>query len=190
MKITANNIKINNILDYLGELWIVTKNPEHTKPGKGGAYVQVEVKNIKNGTKTIKRFSSTEEVEKAFINSKKMQYLYPELDYLVLMDLQNYEQSLFTKDLIGVHLPFLTDRMIVEVMFYNEKALKIKLPEKLIVEIYQTDPVIKSATITSSYKSAILTNGVKVMVPPYLTIGEKIVIKTEDLTFIERTKDG
>lgn len=188
MKISANAIKSGNILDYEGELWIVTKNPEHTKPGKGGAYVQVEMKNMRIGNKLNQRFSSTENVKKAFLEYKKMQYLYPEGEHLVLMDSKSFEQSLFAKGLVGEQLPFLIDGMGVNVAFYKYTALNIKLPTNVTLKIRETDSVIKGATVTSSYKPAILTNGVRVMVPPYLVTGEKIVIKTEDMIFVERAK--
>ncbi len=188
MKISANDIKIGNILDYENQLWVVAKNPEHTKPGKGGAYVQVEMKNLRTGNKLNQRFSSTDHVEKAFLEQQKMQYLYSEDQHLVFMEPESFEQLLLDKDLLGQKLPFLTDGMMVEVEFYKDAPLNIKLPKTVIVEIQETDPVIKGATITSSYKPSILTNGLKVAVPPYLNIGDKIVVKTEDLTFVERAK--
>lgn len=188
MKISANDIKIGNILDYENELWTVIKNPEHTKPGKGGAYVQVEMKNLRTGNKLNQRFSSTESVDKAFLDYQEMQYLYAEGEHLVFMDPNTFEQKLLDKKLLGDKLPFLTDNMNVDVEFYQEIPLNIKLPKTVIVEIEMTDPVIKGSTITSSYKPAILTNGLKVAVPPYLVTGEKIVVKTEDLTFVERAK--
>jgi elongation factor P len=188
MKISANEIKIGHILDYKDELWTVAKNPEHTKPGKGGAYVQVELKNLRTGTKLNQRFSSTETVEKAFLDRKKMQYLYTEDNHLVFMDPDSFEQLLLDKKLMGDKLPLLTDGMDVEVEFYVETPLNIKLAANLIVEVEVTDPVIKGSTVTSSYKPAMLTNGLRVMVPPYLVSGERIVIKSEDLTFVERAK--
>ena len=188
MRISANDIKIGNILDYEGQLWMVAKNPEHTKPGKGGAYVQVELKNLRTGNKLNQRFSSTENVERAFLEYTEMQYLYTEGDKLVFMDPETFEQMLLSKDFLGEKLPFLTDGMNVDVEFYKETPLNIKLPKTVIVEIESTDPVIKGSTVTSSYKPAILTNGLKVSVPPYLVTGEKIVVKTEDMSFVERAK--
>ncbi len=188
MRISANDIKIGNILDYENELWTVAKNPEHTKPGKGGAYVQVEMKNLRTGNKLNQRFSSTESVEKAALEYEAMQYLYAEGEHLVFMDPNSFEQVLLDKSLLGDKLPFLTDGMNVDVELYKETPLNIKLPKTVIVEIEETDPVIKGSTVTSSYKPAILTNGLKVAVPPYLVTGEKIVVKTEDLTFAERAK--
>ena len=188
MRISANEIKIGSILDYKNELWQVAKNPDHTKPGKGGAYVQVEMKNLRTGTKLNQRFSSTDSVEKAFLERQKMQYLYMEDNHLVFMDPNSFEQLLVDKSLMGDKLPLLTDGMNLEIESYQETPLSIKLPANLIVEVEETDPVIKGSTVTSSYKPAILTNGLKIMVPPYLMSGEKVVIKSEDLTFVERAK--
>ncbi len=188
MKISANNIKVGNVLDYEGKLWVVSKNPNHTKPGKGGAYVQVEMKNLRTGNKLNQRFGSTDNVKKAFLEYKGMQYLYMEGVHLIFMDLVSFEQILLDKNLLGDKLLFLADGMNVDVEFCQETPLSIKLPATVIVKIQRTAPVIKGATVTSSYKPAILTNGLKVMVPPYLVIGEKIVVKTQDSTFVERAK--
>lgn len=188
MRISANEIKNGNILDYENELWVIVKNPEHTKPGKGGAYVQVEMKNLRTGNKLNQRFSSSENVERAFLDQKKMQFLYAEDKNLIFMDPETFDQIMLDAAMLGDKLPFLTDGMDVMVDFYQDKALNIKLPATVIVEVEQTDPTIKGATVTSSYKPALLTNGLKVMVPPYLGSGEKIVVKTEDLSFVERAK--
>jgi elongation factor P len=188
MKISANSIRAGNILVYEGDLWVVSKTPEHTKPGKGGAYVQVEMKNLKAGTKVIERFSSSDYVERAQLEQRDLQFLYIEDDNLVLMDNETFEQILITQKILGDKLPFLTDNMVITVEFYEEVPIKAELPHTIVAEIAETGPVIKGATVTSSYKPAILTNGVKVMVPSYLVTGEKIVIKTEDVTFVERAK--
>lgn len=188
MRISANNIKIGNILDYKNELWVVVKNPERTKPGKGVAYVQVEMKNLRTGNKFNQRFSSTDNVQKAFVEYKEMQYLYAEGDYLVFMDPESFEQILLNKELLGEKLPFLINGMNADVKFYQETPLSIQLPKTVIAEIKETDPVIRGATVTSSYKPAILTNGLKVAVPPYFVTGEKIIVKIEDLTFVERAR--
>lgn len=188
MKISANEIKNGNILEYENQLWVVIKNPEHTKPGKGGAYVQVEMKNLRTHSKLNQRFSSSDTIEKAFLETKKMQYLYLEGDSIILMDQESFEQISIDKSMLGEKVVLLTDGMEVEVSMHNDSPLNISLPANLTVEIDQTDPVIKGSTVTSSYKPAILTSGLRVMVPPYLTSGEKIVIKTEDLTFVERAK--
>ncbi len=188
MGMSANDIKQGNILEHDDQLWVVIKKPEHTKPGKGGAYVQVEMRNLRTGNKLNHRFRSTDNVQKAFLEQKPMQYLYVEGEHLVVMDPESFEQIMIPKNILGEKLPLLTDGMEITVEFYQEQVLNIKLPANLVVEIAETDPVIKGATVTSSYKPAILANGLKVMVPPYLVTGEKIVIKTEDLTFVERAK--
>jgi elongation factor P len=188
MKISANSIRAGNILVHNDDLWLVAKMPEHTKPGKGGAYVQVEMKNLKTGTKLNERFSSSDYVEKAELEQKDFQFLYFEDNSVVLMDNETFEQIYVSKDIFGDKLPFLTESMIISVEFYQEKPLSVRLPQTIIASIDQTEPVIKGATVTSSYKPAILTNGVKVMVPSYIVTGEKIVVKTEDASFVERAK--
>lgn len=188
MKISANSIRAGHILLHENGLWVVSKTPEHTKPGKGVAYVQVEMKSIKTGTKVIQRLSSSDYVEKAQLEQRNLQFLYSEDENLVLMDNETFEQVFINKKIFVDKLPFLSDGMIITVEFHEETPIKIELPHSIIVEIEETDPVMKSATVTSSYKPAILTNGIKVMVPPYIVRGEKIVIKTEDLSFVERAK--
>lgn len=188
MKISANEIKNGTILEHEGQLWVVIKNPEHTKPGKGGAYVQVEMKNLRTNNKLNQRFSSSENVEKAFLESKKMQFLYLEGDQIILMDQETFEQVGVDKKMLEEKVAFLTDGLELSVSFHNETPLSVTLPANLVGEIEYTDPIIKGSTVTSSYKPAILTNGLKVMVPAYLSNGEKIVVKTDDLTFVERAK--
>ncbi len=188
MKITATAIKAGNILVYKDDLWVVAKQPEHVKPGKGPAYMQVEMKNIKTGGKINERMSSSDYIEKAQLEQKDYQYLYSEDDKLVMMDLESFEQILLPKSILGDKLPFIADNMNVKVEFYGDQALSIELPQTVVLEIAETDPVIKGATATASYKRAILSNGVKITVPPYLVTGEKIVVKTEDASFVERAK--
>lgn len=188
MKITATTIRAGNVLVYKDALWRVSKQPEHVKPGKGPAYLQVEMKNLKNGSKLNERFNSSDYVEKASLEQKKHQYLYPEGDNLILMDMESYEQIQVNKEIMGDKLPLLVDNMEVTLEFFEEKPLSIELPMNVILEVSETEPHIKGATATSSYKPAIMENGVKVMVPPYIAMGEKIVVKTEDLTFVERAK--
>lgn len=189
MKISANSIKAKNILIHNDELWVVSKMPEHTKPGKGPAYVQVEMKNLKTGTKLNTRFSSTDYIERAQLEQRQCQYLYEEDSKLVFMDNENFEQIYLEKDIMGDSLPFLQDGMMVQVEFHNNEPLSVELPQTIVAEIVETDPVIRGATVTSSFKPAILDNGIKVMVPSYITTGEKIVVKTEDKSFVERSKN-
>ena len=188
MKISANSIKAGNILVHNDELWGVSKMPEHVKPGKGPAYIQVEMKNLKTGTKLNTRFSSSDNVERAQLEQKIYQFLYVEDNNLIFMDTENFEQLSVSKNIMGDKLPFLADNMMVKLEFYQDTALSVLLPQTIIAEVVETDPVIKGSTATSSYKPAILDNGIRVMVPSYLVIGEKIVVKTEDSSFVERAK--
>lgn len=187
-KISANSIKVGNILVYKNELWIVAKQPEHTKPGKGPAYIQLEMKNLKTGTKLNERFNSSDYLEKAQLEQKNYQFLYLEDNNLVLMDLDNFEQIMVSKNILGDKVSFLSDNMMVKVEFYQERPLAIELPQTIIDTIEETEPVIKGASATSSYKPAILACGIKIMVPSYLVAGEKVVVKTEDASFVERAK--
>ncbi|NDB84421.1 MAG: elongation factor P [Alphaproteobacteria bacterium] len=188
MKIVANSIRLGNILVHENALWVVAKHPEHTKPGKGGAYVQVEMKNLKTGTKLNTRFSSSENVERASLEQKSFQYLYPEGDKLVFMDNESFEQLPLNPDILNDRLPLLRPNMDVKIEFYEETPLNVTLPSNIVAEVIETEPVIRGATATATYKPAIIENGVRVMVPPYIESGQKIIIKTEDISFVERAK--
>lgn len=188
MKVTANSLRLKSVIIYENGLWMIMKPPEHTKPGKGGAYVQVEMRNIKTKTKTNIRFNSNDYIELAYLEKKPYQYLYNEGDNLVFMDKETFEQTNISKDLIEDKVVFLKDNMDVEIEFYLEDPLNIILPSTVVLEVVETEPVIKGATVTGSYKPAVLENGIRVTVPPYLTIGEKIIVKTEDSTYVERAK--
>lgn len=187
MKINANSLRVGNVIEYQNGLWIVVKR-EHVKPGKGGAYIQAELKHITHGTKTNTRFQSSEDVEKAHLEMKKFQYQYMDGDDLVVMDMENFESLNFNKELLGEALPFLQDEMEVTVEFCNEKPITITLPETVVLEVSTADAVVKNQTASSSYKPAILENGVRVMVPPFIEAGDKIIVKTEDATYVERAK--
>lgn len=188
MEISANELKNGTKFEYEGDVWVIIKNPVHTKPGKGGAYVQVEMKSLFHDTKMNKRFSSTEKFTKPYFEHLEMQYLYTENNNLVLMDPNSFEQILVDSEIMGDKFPFLEDGMNVKVEFYKEKPVFVVLPNTVILEVVETEPVIKGATVTSSFKPAILSNGVKISVPPYLVVGEKVVVKTEDASFVERAK--
>lgn len=187
MIINANSIRIGNVIEYQGKSWQVLKR-EHVKPGKGGAYIQVEMKDIINGTKTNVRFNSSENIEKSHLESKKYQFQYMEKDELVAMDMESFEQFNFSKNLLGDTLPFLQENMDIDVEYCNGKAINIVLPETVILEVVEADAVVKNQTASSSYKPAILENGVRVLVPPFIESGTKIVVKTEDASYVERAK--
>jgi elongation factor P len=187
MKTSANSIRIGNILEYQKQLWSVLKR-EHVKPGKGGAYIQVEMKEITNGTKTNVRFSSTEDVDVAFVEQKKFQFQYFDQNDLVAMDMTSFEQFQFSKNLVGDTLPFLQDGMEITTEYCNGKPIIVRLPESAIVKIAMADAVVKGQTASSSYKPAVLENGVKVLVPPFVQSGDEIVVRIEDASYMERAK--
>lgn len=187
MRISANSIRAGNILEHDGRLWIVTKTPEHTKPGKGGAFVQVEMKDVRTGTKVNERFSSTVDVEKVRLDQRQFQYLFQD-DHIHLMESETFEQIALDKGLFGEQIIYLADGMNVTVEFYNEEALHAILPEQIVVEVAETEPVVKGQTAAASYKPAILINSARVMVPPFVNAGDKIVVRTEDSTYVERAK--
>lgn len=187
MKISGVEIRPGMVLEHLGKLWGVVKI-QHTQPGKGGAYMQVEMKDIRTGTKLNERFRSADTVEKVRLDEKEYQFLYAEGDDLVLMDLQSYEQINIKKDMVGESIQFLQDNMIVNVESYEGEPITIVLPEFMTFQITETEPVVKGQTASSSYKPAILENGVRVMVPPFINSEDKIVVNTVDGTYVERAK--
>lgn len=188
MKINANSIRLGTVLEHNGRLWVVVKNPEHTQPGKGGAYVQIEMKDIKTGTKLNERFSSSESVEKVRLDEKSFQFLYFEEDNLTLMDNETYEQILVKKSILGDQLPYVKDGMNLTVELYNEEVITASVPERITAIVAQTEPVVKGQTAAASYKPAILDNGVRVMVPPFVNADDKIIVRTIDSTYVERAK--
>lgn len=187
MKINANSLRVGNVIEFQNQLWVILKR-EHVKPGKGGAYIQAEMKNISTGTKTNTRFNSSEDVEKAHMEIKKFQYQYMDQNDLVAMDMETFEQVNFAKELTGDSLPFLQEGMDINVEYCNDKPIIITLPETVILEVTQADAVVKNQTASSSYKPAMLENGVRVLVPPFIESGNKIVVRTADSTYVERAK--
>jgi elongation factor P len=187
MKTNANSIRVGNIIDFENQLWKVLKR-EHVKPGKGGAYIQVEMKNIVTGNKTNTRFSSSEDVEIAYVEQKNFQFQYFDQDDLVAMDMESFETFQLNKNLVGDALPFLQEGMDIRVEYCNSKPISVFLPENVNAKIAQADAVVKGQTAAASYKPAILENGVRVMVPPFVESGEEIIVKTEDFSYVGRAK--
>ncbi len=188
MKINGNSVRIGNVIEFEGKLWVAVKT-QHTQPGKGGAYMQVELKNLVDGTKKNERFRSSEQVERVYLDQFPYQYLYEEGDNLIFMDQANFEQISLSKDFVGDAAAFLQDGMVVDVSSYEGKPLSVQLPDTVILTIAEADPVIKGQTASSSYKPARLENGLKVMVPPHIESGMRVVVNTEDATYVERAKD-
>ncbi len=187
MKINGNQIKPGNVLEHNGTLWAVVKT-DHVKPGKGGAFAQVEMKNLMNGTKLNERFRATESVEKVRLEQKDFQFLYEQGDQLVFMDEETYEQLELQKEFVGDRAAFLQDGMKVTVELHEEKPIGISLPDYVTLEISECEPVIKGQTATSSYKPAILENGVRCMVPPFVGVGERIVVDTTEIIYVRRAE--
>ena len=184
-KINGNEIKPGNVLDHDGGLWAAVK-VDHVKPGKGGAFAQVELKNLRTGTKLNERFRSADKVEKVRLEQKDQQFLYESDGMLVFMDTETFEQIELPSDLLGERRPFLQDGMQIVVEFYDEEALNASLPGKVVCKIVETEPVVKGQTAANSFKPAILDNGVKVMVPPFISNDEAIVVNTETMEYSER----
>ena len=187
MKISANEIRIGNVLEHNNKLWIVTKT-QHVQPGKGGAYIQAEMKELRGGSKLNERFRSAEAVEKVFLEEKPFQYLYKDGDYLHFMDQTTYDQIQLPEDLVGDASAFLTDGMVVTVCLYENEPISVTLPQTVILEIVESEPVVKGQTATSSYKPAVLSNGVKIMVPQHIEAGTKVVVDTSNSSYVVRAK--
>ena len=187
MKINGNEIKPGNVIEHEGGLWAAVKT-NAVKPGKGGAFNQVELKNLITGTKLNQRFRAAETVERVRLEQKQFQYLYDSGDMLVFMDNQSYEQLELQKDFVGDRAQFLQDGMEVRVEMYEDKPIGIALPDTVVLEIAEADAVVKGQTATSSYKPAVMENGVKVMVPQFIGAGEKIVVDTNTIEYVERYK--
>lgn len=186
MKISGNDIRPGNVIEYDGSLWVAVKSNK-VKPGKGPAYNQVELKNIIDGRKLNNRFGSDERVERARIEQKDYQYLYAEGDMLVFMDADTYDQINLASDFVGERAAFLQDGMTVTLDLHDERPIGIALPDHVTLEITETEPTIKGQTAASSYKPALLENGVRVMVPPFISAGEKIVVDTNEIAYVRRS---
>jgi elongation factor P len=187
MKINGNEIRPGNVIEHQGSLWIAVKT-QAVKPGKGPAYAQVELKNLVNGTKLNERFRSSETVEKVRLEQKDYQFLYVQDGMLVFMDNVSYEQLEIPQEFIGERAAFLQDGMMVTVESWEDKPLGVSLPDQVTLAVAEADPVVKGQTASASYKPAMLENGMRVMVPPFIVAGEKIVVDTTESTYIRRAE--
>lgn len=187
MKIDGNNIRPGNVIEHQGALWVAVKTA-HTQPGKGGAYLQVELKNLRDGRKLNERFRSSEKVEKVRLEQRNHSYLFENAGMYTFMDLETYEQIELTAELIGDKAVFLQDGMEVVIESHDEAPLGVKLPQNVILEVVESEPVLKGQTATSSPKPAIMENGSRVMVPPFVGVGDRIVVNIEECTYVERAK--
>jgi elongation factor P len=183
MKISGVDIRPGNILEYERGIWKVAKI-QHTQPGKGGAYMQVEMKNLQDGRKTNVRFRSADTVERVRMDTKDFQFLYHDGDALVFMDKDNYEQINLPADLVGDAAAFLQDGIDVTLEMWDEKPISVALPDQVEATIVEADAVVKGQTASSSYKPALLDNGVRVMVPPHIESGTRIVVDVYERTYV------
>ena len=186
-KISGSEIRPGSVIEHDGGLWVAVKT-NTVKPGKGGAYNQVELKNLINGSKLNERFRSAETVEQVDLEYKDFSFLYEQGEALVFMDTESYEQLELQKDFVGERAAFLQDGMMVTVRLYGEKPIGISLPDQVVLAITEADPVVKGQTAASSYKPAVLENGIRVLVPPFIEAGERILVDTNEITYLRRAE--
>ena len=187
MKILGNEIKPGMIIEHNDDLWSVLK-AQHVKPGKGGAFNQVELKSVKKGTKLNERFRSSDNVERAILDDKKFNFLYEDENNCHFMNQTNFEQIQINKSLLGEKTKLLKENMDVNVQFYEDQPLSVDLPSSVELKIESTDAAIKGQTASSSYKPATLENGIKIMVPPFINSDDKIILDTRTLEYVKKVK--
>ena len=185
MKLYASEIRVGMLIEYKNDLWQVLKT-QHVKPGKGGAFAQVEMKSVNKNTKLNERFRSSESVEKASLNETKFNYLYGDETDCYFMDPKTYEQINIKKETIGEKGKMLTENLEVSISFYNEKPLTVELPNQVTCTIDTTDVALKGQTVSSSYKPATLDNGVNIQVPPFIESGDKIIVDTRTMEYVKK----
>lgn len=187
MKINGNEIRPGHVIMHNDSLWVAVKL-QHVKPGKGGAFAQVELKNLQNGSKLNERFRSSETVERVRLEQNDHQFLYANGNALVFMNTENYEQIELDREFVGARADFLQDGMQVVVEAYEGKPIGIRLPDQVSLNVKDTEPVVKGQTAASSNKPATLENGMRLMVPPFVEAGDKIVVDTNDVTYVKRAE--
>ncbi len=188
MRIDGSAVRTGMVIDWQNKLWLVIRHEIRT-PGNLRAFNQVEMRDILTGTKSNTRLSSSESVERVSLSSHSCNYLYAEDDMLHFMDNDSFEQISLPKELLGESIRFLQDNMTVSLDTYEGKPITIRLPEKVTMTVVEADPVVKGQTASSSYKPGILENGVRILVPPFLEAGTRVVVNTEDGSYVERAKD-
>jgi elongation factor P len=188
MKINAIDIKPGNVLEHQNKLWLVLKR-DLVQPGKGGAFAQVELRDLRGGSKLNERFRTQETVERVRLDEKEMQFLFMENGQANFMDNDSFEQIAIPREMIGDPADFLRDGMVCNVMLHEGTPLSVELPPSVTMEVVEADPVVRGQTASSSYKPGKLDNGRRVMIPPYIEAGTRIVVSTADGSFVERAKD-
>ena len=185
MKINAGEIRVGMLLEYKNDLWQVLKT-QHVKPGKGGAFDQVEMKSVNKNTKLNERFRSSENVEKASLDEIKHNYLYEDESNYIFMDPKTFDQIEINKEIVGEKGKLLTENIEVNISIYNDSPVSIELPNQIKCKISSTDAALKGQTVSSSYKPAVLDNGVKIQVPPFIEVGDEIIIDTRTIEYIKK----
>ena len=185
MKINATEIRVGMIIEYKDDLWEVLKT-NHVKPGKGGAFAQVEMKNLNKSTKLNERFRSSETIEKALIDETKFNFLYKDENDFYFINPSGFDQINIDKNIIGHKGKMLSENLEVSINFHNDRPIKINLPNQITCKIKTTDASIKGQTISSSYKPAILENGVSIQVPPFIENGDNVIIDTRTMDYVKK----
>jgi len=185
MKINAGEIRVGMLLEYKNDLWQVLKT-QHVKPGKGGAFAQVEMKSVGKNTKLNERFRSSESVEKASLEETNYNYLYDDENNYIFMDPKTFEQIEIKKEIVGEKGKLMTENLEVSVSFYNENPISIELPNQVTCKIETTDVALKGQTVSSSYKPATLNNGLNIQVPPFIDSGDEVIVDTRTLEYIKK----
>ena len=185
MKINAGEIRVGMLLEHKKDLWQVLKT-QHVKPGKGGAFAQVEMKSVNKNTKLNERFRSSETVEKASLDEINFNYLYEDENNYFFMDPKSFDQIEIKKDLVGEKGKLLTENLEVTVNFYNENPISVNLPNQVTCKIDTTDAALKGQTVSSSYKPAVLNNGLNIQVPPFIESGDEIIVDTRNLEYVKK----
>jgi elongation factor P len=184
-RISGNDIRPGMAVEFDGGLWVAVKT-EKVKPGKGPAYNQVELKNLVDGRKLNNRFGTDDRIEEANLEFRDFQYLYREGDRLIFMNNETYEQIELAEDFVGDRAAFLQDGMMVTLRLHQERPISIRLPEQVVLALTEADPVVRGQTAASSYKPARLENGLRIMVPPFIEAGERVIVNTDDITYVRR----
>jgi elongation factor P len=185
MKINAGEIRVGMLLEYKNDLWQVLKT-QHVKPGKGGAFAQVEMKSVNKNTKLNERFRSSETVEKASLEETKYNFLYEDENNYFFMEPKSFEQIEIKKEIVGEKGKLLTENLEVSINFYNDSPISVDLPNQVTCKVETTDAALKGQTVSSSYKPAVLTNGLNIQVPPFIETEDEIIVDTRNLEYIKK----
>jgi elongation factor P len=187
MRIHVNELKPGHIIAWRDRLWSLVRG-EHVKPGKGPAYLQAELRCLEDGTRLVQRFNTAESVEQVHLDRAECQFLYADGDHLHLMNGETYEQIALDRALLGEQAVYLRDGMVVTVLAHEGRPVSVRIPDTVVLEVIEADPVVRGQTAASSYKPARLENGLRVLVPPHIEAGTRIVVNTSDGSYVERAK--